>query len=125
MRNKKIEIEYMPNGETRGRLKISNRLVFSYTSTQNEHGWQNAHYHKHAKETYFILRGKIIIVVKEDGKFKYKELQPGNRMTIPKKIEHNVYVGKNTLFYVSKKSKKDLENDWFSADKLDVFTKEC
>ena len=124
MKNKFIETEYMPNGEKRKRLKISDKLVFSYTSTQDDYGWQNAHYHKHAEETYLVLRGEILVVMKKNNIVKFKQLRPGNRITIPAGVKHNVHVGKNTLFYVSKKSKKNLNEDWYSASKLDTYSKE-
>ncbi len=124
MKFKFIETEYMPNGEKRGRLKISNKLVFSYTSTQKDHGWQNAHYHKYAVETYLVIKGKILVAIKNGNMIKFKQLKPGRRITIPPRVKHNIHVGKNTLFYVSKKSKEDLEDDWYSANKLDTYSKE-
>ena len=109
MKFKFIETEYMPNGEKRGR---------------KDHGWQNAHYHKYAVETYLVIKGKILVAIKNGNMIKFKQLKPGRRITIPPRVKHNIHVGKNTLFYVSKKSKEDLEDDWYSANKLDTYSKD-
>lgn len=110
-----IEKEDMPNGERRIRLKLNNNSVFSMTQTQDTSGWQNAHYHINATETYIMQKGKIKIVKIENGKIKTYNLKSGDIFKISPKIEHNVFVEKNTTFYVFKKSNQSLEGDWFKA----------
>ena len=123
MKSEFIEIEKMPNGEKRGRMKISENVVFSYTSTKDKYGWQNAHYHKYAEETYFVKKGKILLALRKGHKIKLKKLAPGDKITVPAGLEHNIHVGKNTLFYVTKRSQDGLEDDWYGAKYLDEYTK--
>lgn len=112
---RKGDFELMPNGEKRYRILVNDKLIYSATVAEQECGWQNAHYHTDAKETYFLKKGKIIIAIKEKGKIILKNVLPGIAIDIEPYIEHNVYVGHNTIFYVKKESKKSLLNDWHSA----------
>lgn len=117
------DFELMPNGEKRYRIKVNDKLIYSATVAEKECGWQNAHYHTDAKETYFLKKGNILIAIKEKGKIILKKVLPGKAIDINPYIEHNVFVGEDTIFYVKKESKKSLLDDWHSAVELDDFSK--
>lgn len=53
---RKGDFELMPNGEKRYRILVNDKLIYSATVAEQECGWQNAHYHTDAKETYFLKR---------------------------------------------------------------------
>lgn len=115
--------ELMPNGEKRYRIQVNDKLIYSATVAKEECGWQNAHYHTDAKETYFLKEGNMFIAIKDRGKIILKRVLPGKAIDIKPYIEHNVFVGDNTVFYVKKESEKSLLNDWHSARELDVYSK--
>lgn len=120
---RKGEFELMPNGEKRYRIEVNDKLVYSATVTEKQCGWQNAHYHTDAKETYFLEKGDMLIAIKEKGKIILKKVIPGIAINIEPQIEHNVFVGIDTIFYVKKESNKSLLNDWHSAIELDIYSK--
>lgn len=120
---KEGEFELMPNGEKRYRIQVNDKLIYSATVSEKECGWQNAHYHTDAKETYFLKKGRMLIAIKEKGKIVLRKVLPGKTIDIEPYIEHNVFVGDNTIFYVKKESKKSLLNDWHSAVELDSYSK--
>jgi mannose-6-phosphate isomerase-like protein (cupin superfamily) len=122
-RNILIENESMPNGETRFRVKWQDFSGVNITTSSENPNWQNAHYHKVAKEVYIVQKGKILIAIEKEGKVTFDELQKGDIIVIEPLVKHNVYMFEDTMTYVVKCG-QTVENDWYGAEELDKISKE-
>ncbi len=122
-RNISIENENMPNGETRFRVRWQDFSGVNITTSSLIPSWQNAHYHKFAKEIYVVQKGKIIIAIEDNEKVEFKYIEEGNSIVIDPFVKHNVFMFENTMTYVIKYG-KTKENDWYEACMLDKISKE-
>lgn len=122
-RNIIIENEAMPNGETRFRVKWQDLSGVNITTSGENPGWQNAHYHKAAKEVYIVQKGKILFAKEDNGKVSFEIHSKGDIIIIEPYVKHNVYMFKDTMTYVIKCGQTE-ENDWYEAKELDKVSKE-
>ncbi|MBO6573027.1 hypothetical protein GYB29_10590 [bacterium] len=106
----------LTNNELRFRMNAEDGSAYIRTVTTKEsQGWQNAHYHKHLRETYLVEKGWIGYVEKLNDKIVFKKFKSGELFTTIPLVAHNIYMPANAVIHTVKHSanKELTETDWF------------
>ena len=106
----------LTNNELRFRMNAEDGSAYIRTVTTKEsQGWQNAHYHKHLKETYLVEKGWIGYVEKLNEELVFKKFKSGELFTTIPNVAHNIFMPANSVIHTVKHSanKELTETDWF------------
>lgn len=119
--------QMMESGELRFRLK--SRDGSSYIRTESSRkdgleyfGWQNAHFHRMATETYIVQSGTMILACKKDKTTDYQCFKAGVVVSIAPYVPHNVYLQRGSIIHTVKLFDENGE-DWIDHSELDAETK--
>ncbi|MEO0502693.1 MAG: cupin domain-containing protein [Pseudomonadota bacterium] len=122
-----VSHEQMENGELRFRLNSRDGSAYirthaGKTDGGRSSGWQNAHYHKHSKETYIVQSGLLILATRDGQHVLYQSFAPGEAVSTQPYVSHNVFLREDTVVHTVKTG-SDQTNDWHADLDLDAETK--
>lgn len=98
--------------DTNSKVQIRFRSVekdlsvsFSVVPEGGEVTLENGHSHHGQDENYLNLKGRVIVVTYEFGRYNWYELLVGDNFTVPKGVPHNTFIFPGTITVVSKYGK--------------------
>lgn len=119
----------MDNGEYRDSLTVGGNHGIGYILTtmppDSGGGWQNAHYHRKAMETYVVQKGWIAsaLLLVPNGDPVFRIFREGAVFTTLPMQAHNVYMPAGAVVHTVRHGDVTGEKDWFASEELDWFTK--
>lgn len=87
-------------------------------------GWQNAHYHVKAQETYVVQKGWIAsaVLLVPGGSPVFRIFREGVVFTTEPGQAHNVYMPAGAVIHTIRHGQVTGEKDWFKSPELDALT---
>lgn len=112
----------MPNGELRFRLKHEDGTAYIRTEATDSGGWQKSHFHRNARETYIVQRGRMALAELVEGALRIRIFGPNDICTTEPNVSHNVYMYRNSVIHTVKHGDGGSAADWHSNPLLDQKT---
>ncbi len=119
----------MENGEYRDSLTVGGNHGIGYILTtmpsDSGGGWQNAHFHVKARETYVVQKGWIAsaLLLVPGGEPIYRIFREGGVFTTQPMQAHNVYMPAGAVIHTVRHGDVTGEKDWFASEELDRLSK--